>query len=94
MSARTHVRVPKYRLHKPTGLGVVRLSGRDLYLGPYGTPESETRYESVVAEWLKHDRRLPPKPPSPKAAPRFTVAVVLPTPPFWLPTAMRIPSRS
>ncbi len=62
MSARTHVRVPKYRLHKPTGLAVVRLSGRDLYLGPYGTPESETRYESVVAEWLKHDRRLPPKP--------------------------------
>jgi len=62
MSVRTHVRVPKYRLHKPTGLGVVRLSGHDLYLGPYGTPESETRYESVVAEWLKHDRRLPPKP--------------------------------
>lgn len=62
MSVRTQVRVPKYRLHKPTGLAVVRLSGRDLYLGPYGAPESEARYESVVAEWLKHDRRLPPKP--------------------------------
>lgn len=62
MSARTNVRVPKYSLHKPTGLAVVRLSGRDLYLGPHGTAESESRYESIVAEWRKHDRRLPPKP--------------------------------
>ena len=47
MSARTHVRVPKYRLHKPTGLAVVRLSGRDLYLGPYGTPESGCRAQNT-----------------------------------------------
>ena len=61
MPDRTCIHVPKYRLHKPTGLAVVRLSGRDLYLGPYGSPESEARYESVVAEWLKNDRKLPPR---------------------------------
>jgi hypothetical protein len=33
--------VPKYRLHRPTGLAVVRLSGRDVYLGAYGSPEGE-----------------------------------------------------
>ena len=61
MPDRTCIRVPKYRLHKPTGLAVVRLGGRDLYIGPYGTPESEARYKSVVAEWLKIDRKLLPK---------------------------------
>jgi len=40
----------------------VRLSSRDLYLGPYGSPESEARNESLVAEWLKRDRKMPPKP--------------------------------
>ena len=41
---------------------VVRLSGRDVYLGPYGSPESEARYETAVAEWLKNNRRPPPRP--------------------------------
>jgi integrase len=62
MPDRTCIRVPKYRLHKPTGLAVVRLSGRDVYLGPYGSPESEARYENAVAEWLKNDREPPPRP--------------------------------
>lgn len=67
MPDRTRVHVPKYRLHKPTNLAVVRLSGRDVYLGPYGSPESEARYETVVAEWLKNDRKPPPR-PAPVAA--------------------------
>jgi len=48
----TSIRVPKYRLHKPTGLGVVRLNGRDIYLGRHGTPESQAEYRRVIAEWL------------------------------------------
>jgi integrase len=45
-------RIPKYRLHKPTGLAVVRLSGRDIYLGKHGTPESHAEYRRVISEWL------------------------------------------
>ncbi len=33
MPDQTTIRIPKYRLHKPTGLGVVRLNGHDVYLG-------------------------------------------------------------
>ena len=51
-------RTPKYRHHKPSGLAVVRLSGRDIYLGKYDTPDSRARYDRVVAEWLANGRRL------------------------------------
>jgi integrase len=52
MSLKPSSRVPKYRLHKPKGLGVVRLNGRDIYLGKHGTPESHAEYRRVIAEWL------------------------------------------
>lgn len=52
MQAEFTPRVPKYRLHKPKGLAVVRLNGRDIYLGKHGTPESHAEYRRVVAEWL------------------------------------------
>ena len=45
-------RIPAYRLHKPSGLAVVRLNGRDVYLGPHGSAESHTAYRKAVAEWL------------------------------------------
>ncbi len=32
-------KLPKYRLHKRTGLAVVTLSGRDVYLGKHETEE-------------------------------------------------------
>lgn len=51
-------RTPKYRHHKPSGLAVVRLSGRDIYLGPYETPESRSKYDQVVADWLANGRTL------------------------------------
>ena len=44
MPARTSAQIPSYRLHKPTRRGVVRLNGRDIYLGAHGTPESKERY--------------------------------------------------
>ena len=43
-------RIRKYRLHKPTGVSVVRLSGRDVNLGKLGSPESKTAYRKAVAE--------------------------------------------
>lgn len=73
MSDETSIRIPKYRLHKPTGLAVVRLSGRDIYLGRFGTAESEARYQTVIADWLKHDRKRPSKPERPAARPDLVI---------------------
>ena len=58
MSDRISAQIPQYRLHKPTGRGVVRLNGRDIYLGTHGTPESKERYRQVIAEWLSNNRQL------------------------------------
>ena len=44
-------KVPSYCRHKATGQAVVRLNGRDHYLGPYGTPESHERYARLIAQW-------------------------------------------
>jgi hypothetical protein len=35
---------PAYRLHKPTGQAVVRIAGRDFYLGKHGTDASHEAY--------------------------------------------------
>ena len=45
-------RVPKYRHYKPKNLAVVRIEGRDYYLGKFDSPESHERYRRVIAEWL------------------------------------------
>ena len=51
---------PSYRLHKATGQGVVTLNGRDVYLGEYGTPNSQQAYDRTIAEWLANGRQLLP----------------------------------
>jgi hypothetical protein len=45
-------RIPKYRHFKPKNLGVVRLDGRDHYLGRYDSPESWEAYHRLIAQWL------------------------------------------
>ena len=40
MPAKTALRVPSYRRHKPTGQAVVTLSGKDHYLGKWNTAAS------------------------------------------------------
>jgi integrase len=49
-------RLPSYRRHKPSGLAVVTLAGRDIYLGKYGTPASRAEYDRVLAEYLAGGR--------------------------------------
>ena len=61
MSSRNSVRIPSYRLHKPTELAVVRLSGRDHYLGKHGTRESKREYQRLIAEWLANGHQQPPE---------------------------------
>jgi hypothetical protein len=45
-------RVPTYRCYKPKNLGLVVLNGKQIYLGPYGTPESLAEYNRLVQEYL------------------------------------------
>ncbi len=57
------MRVPKYSHHKPTGQAYVRLNGKFLYLGKYGSDESHRRYEATIGTWLdmtinKHESQL------------------------------------
>ena len=51
------VRTPSYRHHKPSGQAVVTLSGKDHYLGRFGSPESREAYDRLLAEWLTNRRR-------------------------------------
>lgn len=44
---------PKYALHKGTGQARVRINGKDIYLGLYGSPESWTRYNEEVYKWQR-----------------------------------------
>lgn len=41
MPDRNISRLPNYRHHKPKNLAVVRIDGKDHYLGSYGSPESQ-----------------------------------------------------
>ena len=55
-------RLPKYRLHRPSGQAVVTLSGRDIYLGAHDSEVSRVEYDRLVAAWLVNGRSLPPDP--------------------------------
>jgi hypothetical protein len=52
MNLSTHRKPPAYRLHKPTGQAVVRIDGRDHYLGKHGAEASQEKYRRLIAEWL------------------------------------------
>jgi hypothetical protein len=43
-------RVPTYRLHKPSGQARVIVNGEHIYLGPFGSPESQEKYARLIAE--------------------------------------------
>jgi len=54
---RANSHVPKMSRHT-TGQAVVRLSGKDHYLGSFGSSEAQVRYDALIAEWLAHGRLL------------------------------------
>jgi len=72
------MRVPSYRLHRPSGLAVVTLRGVAYYLGKYGSEESKARYRKLIAEYMATG--LTPTNGKPlsvvEAVERFTAAVV------------------
>src|SRR4051794_14074023 len=71
-------KIPSYRLHKPTGQAVVRLDGRDFYLGKHGTEESREAYRRRIAEWLTHGSAVPAESPGqPDLVPVLIVSDVI-----------------
>ncbi len=48
-------RLPKYRLHKPTGQGITTIRGRDYYFGKFEEEASEQKYRRLIAEYLISD---------------------------------------
>ena len=52
-------KLPSYRFHKGSGQAVVTFSGKDIYLGVYGTKDSHAEYKRVIAEWLQSNQMTP-----------------------------------
>ncbi|QDT34828.1 tyrosine-type recombinase/integrase [Thalassoglobus polymorphus] len=49
-------RQPKYCLHKSTNQAFVRVNGKQIYLGPYDSPESREAYDREILHWRRiHD---------------------------------------
>src|SRR4051794_403427 len=60
-------RIPSLCRHKATGQAVVRLDGKDIYCGLYGTRQAQEKYDRVVGEWLLTGQQTVP--PSAAASP-------------------------
>ncbi|MGB0715582.1 MAG: tyrosine-type recombinase/integrase [Phycisphaerae bacterium] len=45
-------RVPKMQHHKASGQAVVRLNGKDFYLGKHGTDAADRAYRRIIADYL------------------------------------------
>lgn len=50
-------RLPKLRHHKSSGQGVVELSGKQIYLGRYGTEECLQAYDQACSAWLANGKK-------------------------------------
>ncbi len=45
------MRVPKYAHHRSSDCARVRIQGKTIWLGKYGTAELKRRYREVIAQW-------------------------------------------
>lgn len=66
--ARRTKKPPVYRHFKARDLAVVRIDGRDHYLGRYGSPESHEAYLRLLAERSISPPRTPAVPNEPPVA--------------------------
>ena len=64
-------KIPSYGLHKATGQARVVLSGKDFYLGPYGSEESRRAYARLIAQRVRDQQVHHPR----SAAKFVTVSV-------------------
>lgn len=56
------MRIPKYRLHKCTGLALVEWQGKRHYLGKFGSPESKAAYDQFLRKHGIEKIEIPPAP--------------------------------
>ncbi len=73
----SRVRVPAYRLHRPTGQARVIIGGRHFYLGKHGSPESWEKYRRLIAE------RLAPAPSAASPAPACDLTIIELIAAYW-----------
>jgi integrase len=59
------LRIPKYRHYKPKDLAVVRIDGKDHYLGKFDSEESRQKYRRLIAEMLAAPATAQPPTPEP-----------------------------
>jgi len=50
MGRRVRGVMPQVRLYRRTGMGRVRIDGRDVYVGRFGSPEAQARYLELMVE--------------------------------------------
>jgi len=50
-----HRKTPSLTHHKASRQAVVRIDGKDHYLGPYGSPRAQAAYHRLIAEWIASD---------------------------------------
>lgn len=51
--------VPSYCQHKASGQAYVKISGKRIYLGKHGTPDSHRRYSEEIAKWQAEQEEPP-----------------------------------
>ncbi len=59
-ASRQAQRAPACIFHQASGQAIVKLGGRAVYLGAWGTEEAQASYQRVVAEWQASGRVLRP----------------------------------
>jgi integrase len=55
--------LPAYCHHKARNLAFVRLNGKAIYLGRYGSAESRAEYDRLIQQWLDGGRAMPEQAP-------------------------------
>lgn len=53
--ARRKGELPKIRLHKRSGLALVNVGGKRIYLGPHGSAKAQDKYNAMFPEPAPHD---------------------------------------
>ena len=72
------IRIRKYRFHKGSGQALVQINGDRIYLGRYGSEESQEKYQRLVSEWLSNGRqRVSPPAADPQATADLNVNKLL-----------------
>jgi hypothetical protein len=71
--------LPVPRLHAKTGHARVYINGKEYWLGKFGSPEAQLKYDELVASYLASGRKsVKPPPESPPATPAPATTVASP----------------